>query len=233
MTITIWLVQMTVDVHNHDEGCIHNDSEVDGSHSNQVSGIATYHHHDEGEKKGQWDRQSNDERSSKIAQECQKDHRDQDHAFHKSVSDGMSGDVDEIGSVVIGNDKHSFREDAFIDLVNFLPHALESWQGLLAASHQNDSLHDRRFFVLTDLSNRNFRSDTDPSQLLEINRCTVLGRNCDICNIIGILEKADAADVVALNSNLQIIRPYVGVAAGHCADHLRYRDIERDQFVRI
>src|SRR5215510_4263429 len=154
---------MAVDVLNHHDGCIDNDSEIDRSHRNQVSGIASYHHHDEREKKRKWDRQSNNKRSTKIAQKRQKDQRDQDHAFDQRVCDGTSGDVDEIRAVVIGNDEHSFRQYSFIDLVYFLPHALEGWQGLLAASHQNDALYDRGFFVLADLSYWNFRSYADLS----------------------------------------------------------------------
>ena len=145
----------------------------------------------------------------------------------------MRCDVDEIGPIVVRHDLHAVRQNAVIQRFDLLADPFQRWQRLLAAPHQDDALDDVRLLVLTHLADRHLGADTDFAELLQIDGRAILCGHRDVCNVVGLLEQANTADVVALCADFEIVGADIGIACCDGTHHLGDGYVESDQLVRV
>ena len=87
--------------------------------------------------------------------------------------------------------------------------------------------------VFADFSKRHFRPDRHFAELFDVDRRSVFRSDCNIGDIFSVLKQANAAYVVALRANLQVVCAHIRIALGDGIHHLRNRNVESDQLIGI
>ena len=136
------MAQMPNDVLDHDHRAIHDHSEIQRAQGEKVCGNLCQIQPNGGEQQSKRNREGDDECGANVAKKKQKDDRYQNHPFAQVVQHGMSGVTKKIAAIQHGNDLHTLRQDALVELLHFLVNPVESWARVRALPQQHNALDD-------------------------------------------------------------------------------------------
>ena len=136
-TLRLAVTQVANDVFDHDHRAVHHHSEIQRAQRKKVRGNLAQIEPDGSEEQGERNRERDDEGGANIAEKEEEDDRHQDHAFDQVMHHRVQGEMKQIAAVQHGNDLHTGRQDAVVELVHLLVNGIE--RGLLfrAFSHQH------------------------------------------------------------------------------------------------
>src|SRR5882757_4474020 len=103
-------MQPAENVLDDDDGTIHNQTEVDGAETHQVTGDLRLHHSYECNQHRQRNREGNDDASSEASQQKKQDCDDQHSSFNEIARDRMNCSTDQISSVIEWLNTHTFPQ---------------------------------------------------------------------------------------------------------------------------
>ena len=123
----------------------------------------------------QRDVERGDERRAAVAEEEPEDQRHQHHPDQQVLDDGVGGQLDQVGAVVVGLDVHPRGQDVVSgDLVDLLVDVVERLQRVAAVAHEDGALHDVGIEILADDPQARRVSDRDVGDVAHAHRRAVL-----------------------------------------------------------
>jgi len=127
------------DVLDDDHRAIDDDAEVHGAQRQQVGRNADQAEADEGAEQGERDHGGDDAGGPQVGQEDVEHQHDQRRAFQQVAVDGFQGLADQPGAVVVGNQLHTGRQAAAVQLVHLRLQRIEHQGGVLVLAQQDDA----------------------------------------------------------------------------------------------
>src|ERR1035441_3576649 len=203
------MAQVPHDVLHHDDGAIHNHSEVERAKGNQVCGdmaqVETYGR----EKQGKRNCESNDEGSENITEKQKQDDRHQDHPLAEVVQHCVQRVMKQIAAVEHGNDLHTVGQDVIVEIVHLLVNPVERGAFFGPLAHQHTALDDvglidndavRTMIGSGHVSQPNSGAPVDDRDVLYANWSPIRCRQHGILDILHTAVKSECADVQLLQA---------------------------------
>src|SRR5580704_15794531 len=214
------------DVLHHDDGRIDHDSEIDGSERDEIRrGVRSYEPAKRDEQ-SQRDVNRRDQRGLRVAQKYEEDERDQRHSEKQVLDHGMSRDLHERPTIVVGLDVDSGGQNVVpAYVVDSLVDPRERRLRFSAVSHEDDSLHDVGLTVEAYDAEARGMPDVDVGDVLHPHGCTFLLRDDDVFDVFEsghprrvCTEEPDASDVVGLLAHEEALPAYILVGVLNARD---------------
>ena len=127
---------------DHHHGSVDDDTEVDGTHREQVGAHAAEVQSNEGEKQGQRDDGCHDDRGAPVLHEQQHHEGDEGDSLQNVVHHRTHGQVDKVLAVVERHNLHVLGQVVVLNLTDFRLQRLDDLPGVLALAHDDDALND-------------------------------------------------------------------------------------------
>src|SRR5262249_33223049 len=101
--------QLAVNVFDHDDCAVNNNSEIDGAYREEVCGLASGVKENESKQKRQRNRKCGNDSRTNADQKEDENEQDQDHSANEVPFDGIRSDFDKVAAVVIRTDFYVWR----------------------------------------------------------------------------------------------------------------------------
>src|SRR5262249_23436163 len=187
--VGVALAQLAVDVLDHDDGAVDDDSEVDGADGKKVRCFSREMKKDKCEKQRKRNGKSGDDRGPYADQKENEHDQNQNHSAQEIAFDGVGGDADKIAAVVVGTDAHVARQHGPVDFFGLSLDAFQNVLRLLAAAHQNDAFYGVIvvFGLVLEAEDAQARrvADFDVADVLDAHRGPVVAGHDDLADIVG------------------------------------------------
>src|SRR5262245_45825565 len=215
------LSQMPKDDLDHDHRGTDNDTEVDGTHREYNSRVATKHHNNDAKAERHGDGRGDNDRAAQVAEEDVLNHKDEEHAKEDVVQNGVSGHRDQIVSIIKGANLHTgWQHLRRVHRLHFSLDALEDLGGLLAPAHQHDSLNDVILFVAS--------GDAEPLRIPQFHLCDIFEQygdptrleEDDVVEIIERVNEPNAPYAGCLYADIKGASPDIQVIVRQDTEHL-------------
>src|SRR5262249_15355123 len=138
---------------------------------------------DDREEQRERNRQSDDQRSTNVAQEREQNQTDKNDSFGQIVQHRVRGQVDQIATVQVRNDLYAGRKEVFIQEVDFFVQRLQNGIRVGAFAEEHDAgndvviVHNLTLFVMdrfAHLPQANLGAGRDQRDIADANRSSVL-----------------------------------------------------------
>ena len=144
---------LTIDALQNHDGCVDENTEIDGANRNQIRGLIRKHHQAKREENCERDGDGRDEGDAPVTQHAQQYQRDQGEPQENDMAHGCGGDVNEIGAVVDGTDVHAGRQQIpMVQVVDLLVKGGKRGEGFCALLQQHDCLHNIGVVVVAEVA---------------------------------------------------------------------------------
>ncbi|MNJ31979.1 hypothetical protein D3C77_266340 [compost metagenome] len=139
---------MLVDVLDHHDGAIHHGADGDGDapQRHDVGVDPLQMHDDKGHQNGDGQGDDHHQRRAQVEQEGEADQHHHRKLLQQLAGEVVDGALDEIGSVIHGDDLHPFRQAA-LELIQSRLDPVYGVLGILAIAHDYDAAHHFPFAV--------------------------------------------------------------------------------------
>src|ERR1700722_3782377 len=133
---------MTDDVFDHHYRAVNNHAEVQGAQGKQIGRNMAQIQTDGGKKQCKWNRQSNDDGGTRIAEKQEKNNHHQDHSFREVMHDGVRRVVHQIVAIEVRNDLHATRQNVIVEPLHHGMWRFQCCSGVRTLAHEHDAFHD-------------------------------------------------------------------------------------------
>jgi hypothetical protein len=168
-----------------------------------------------------------------MTEKHEQNHEDQDHAADQNIGDRFNRGMDQGRPVVEGLDLHPFRQFPLVQFLDLFPDPLQYGQRLVSALQEDHPFHDVVVVVDADLAQPHPMPHRHGSQRLDENGGAFLFGHHHIFDIRQTVDQPEAANVVVLGADGEVVAADVGVAVGQGLHDLREADLITDQLPGI
>src|ERR1039458_3426618 len=191
------------DVFDHHHGAFHHHAEIQRAERKQVGRNVIQVEADGREQQGKRNGERHDQRSTRIAQEHEKDQGHQDDAFGEVVQHRVSGEVNQDAAVEERHNFHAGGQDVIVELVHLFMDRVEGFVGVGAFAKQHDAFHHvaviDHFAIgavdgLADLAEADLGALRDGGDIGDANGRAVLRLDDGLFDVANGLELAYGAD---------------------------------------
>src|ERR1039458_2875728 len=152
----------------------------------------------EQKEQGQGNSERHDHRSSNANQKSHQYKKNKGHPKQHVAFDRVDGELHKVAAIVIGEDFYVGWQVALVEFEGFFFDALQHILRLLAAPHHDDALDGIIRFVEPEFAQAWGVPDGDLSDVSNAYRGAVLRTHYDVANIRGVVDQAEASDVIEL-----------------------------------
>ena len=192
------LPQPAVDVFDQDHGAVHDDSEIDRAHRDQVGRDLDEIEPREGRQQRGRDDDGDGHGPAPRTQEEPDDPGDQQGAFHEIRPDRMEGPLDEGRAVDEWDDLDARRQDAVVQALHPLADLFEHDRRVFPPAHQHEPFHGFQVDAPTDRALPRRVGFDERGDVLDADRRALLGRQHDLLDVVGRAEQPEPAHDVLL-----------------------------------
>ena len=200
---------------NHHHGAVDDDTEIDGTHRQQVGAHAAEVEGNEGKEQGQRNDRSHDDRRTPVFHEQQHHESDEDDALENVVHHGAHGQVDEVLAVVERHYLHVLGQVIVLYLRDFRLQGFDDLLGVLALTHDDDAFYDIILLVAAHLSEAWRTTLMDGGEVAHEDGRTTDVLHHDVANLAHVVDESDAAHHVGLRTTLDDVAADIDVAVGN------------------
>ena len=217
--------QVPVDVLDHDDGRIDDDSEIDRAQRDEVRGRPGGDHPAEGREQGERDVHCRQRGRAGLTEEHPEHQRDQRHADEQVLDHRARGQVHQLLAVVVRLDGHAGREQVVLaDLLDLVVHPGQRLERVAAVAHQHDALHHVGLDVLAHDAEARSGAFPHLGQVAHAHRHALLLGDDDLSHVLERLDETDAAHVERLFAQREPLAAHVLVGVGDAGRELLERE---------
>ena len=189
VVLAVALAEFAIDVFDHDDGAVNDDSEIDGADGEKIGGFAGEMQKNEGEEQRERNGERGDDGGADADQEEDQNDQHENHAAKEIAFDGVGGDADQVAAVVIRTDADVARKHGLVDLFGFLLDAFEDVLGLLAAAHEDDAFDGvvviLCFVLKAEDAEARSVADFDVADVFDANGRAIVAGDDDFADVFG------------------------------------------------
>src|ERR1700733_507448 len=190
--------QFAVNVFNHDQRAVDDDSEVDCADGEQICNHTVGVQKNEGEKQRERNRQRYDHCGTKAYQEKNQHDQDQSHAQQQIVFDRADGEAYQVAAVVERSNFYIRRKNMLVQFFGFFFHAFQDVLRLVAAEHHDDAFDRVIVLVESELPESRRVADHNVAHISNVHRHAILRADNHSADIRFIPDQSEPANVVKL-----------------------------------
>ncbi len=226
--------KMAIDVLHHDDGRIDDKAEIDRTHRQEVCGLTANDENGDGEQECEGDGRGDDQCASEIAQEDPLHQEYENDADGHVLKHGAGGDADEFRAVVDRFDVHAGGQDSrAVDLGDFGFDGADRRHALLAAVHEDDSLHDVVVVVLPRDAEPRFVADGNARHVAQQHGRSVVRSENRVADVVHGPDEAKSANDRRLRPDVQGLAADIDIGVVERLQHLWKREPVAQEFVLV
>src|ERR1700688_1981561 len=217
--------QLAVNVLNHHDGAIDDDSKVDGTDGKQFGGFAGQMKKYEGEQKRERNCQRGDKSRADADQKKDQHDKNKCHSTKEIPFDGIGGNANKIAAVVEGAHFHIRGQDAVVQFLCFFLHPGEDVLGLFVSAQKNDAFNGVVIFLKAENTKTRCVAYFDSSNVFHANRNAIGAAHNNFSDILGGLKQPDLAYVIKLAALGVKAATSIGIVGSQGTDDLHHREV--------
>src|SRR5580658_4038043 len=233
---------MANDVFDHHYGAVYHHAEVQGSKGKKIGRNVSQIEADGGEQEREWNGERNDNGAAHVAEEEEENDGDQNHALGKVALHSLHRELHQIGTVEERHNLNALRQNAVIQLVDFLVDFLEDGVGVVPLLQEHNALNrvgviDNRSIWpvcrFPDLAQADLGTLRHGSDVPDADGRSILCFHYRLLDVLHVRKKAHRLHIDLLRSLLDEAAAAVGVVVGDLVFDLPDAQPVRDELFGI
>src|SRR5689334_443955 len=227
-------LQVPIDILDHHYGCIdhHPDADCQAAERHEIRRQALVPHEDESHEHAKGNCRGGNKGAAKVAQQQHQNDQHQRLAFNQRFNDRVHTVIDELGLIVVVNDRHAGRQ-RLVDLRYFFLDSLDYLLGVFVDALEDDSGNDFSLPVLGDGTLTDLIADLHSSNVAHTNRRAIARVEHDVSDVGDVFDQTQPPNDVLLVAMLDEVSSGVLIIVLDGFEERFERDVVTDQRLLI